>query len=838
MNGGTRQPCDAVTARLAALAACSLLALAGCSKKAEEPTFPATAAAPAAPEKKAEAPPQEINLAAADMGGAVEEATSYIGPGFKPYFEYTADGRPSEEPLTTFGPGFTSRRLIDGLLEPTWKWADGELTVTGHSWVGQKVPYPQEFTFSFFERHPAVIKSVVIVLPDPATHAPKDVEILTAMELADGRFTSVAATTLEAKPGEQAISFAPVEAKFVKLRILSGPELDVEVAEVRVIEGSRPGYTPLFVRTPGVKFWKGSPREAAQRGLDWLQQAAPAWVAVHPCFGCHVQSQVVMGQFVALKHGYRVNMRAVRWLNENIRHSPSNGSWFWPSDTATSFGAMGTAYAADLLGLKDDQKLFGGHPYMKGLLLMSADSLVARQEEDGAMPFDLPEPPIGQGQFMTTSNALVAITRAAANSDDPGYDRSIERALDWIASHEPKTTQDKIYKVISLMHYGTPDQKRAAWSVVETLAAEQQPDGGWKENEAADGSSAFSTGQVLYAFKQAGISIHGEMFRRGVDFLLSHQVNDPRDLNNGTWPAMHTESKRPSSYAPTMWAVIGLAGAYGPEPTGALQIVKQQGDKPPSPNLEIVLDVSGSMNAKLGDTTRWKTALAMLGDVVAALPEDMNVGLRVYGHRHSSKSAQTCKDTELVVPIGKLDRERLVKAATRLKPRGETPLIHSILQTVGDLKAAGGGSVILITDGEESCKGNAKSAAAELQASGLNLTLNIVGFTLTGENAVAELTALAGSTGGRYYSAQDGEQLSRAVKLAALNRLPYDIFDASGKLLVSGQTSELSRELPPGKYRIRIDALGQVLEEPLTIVADQTTALGLGVDGDRFVIRR
>jgi hypothetical protein len=115
--------------------------------------------------------------------------------------------------------------------------------------------------------------------------------------------------------------------------------------------------------------------------------------------------------------------------------------------------------------------------------------------------------------------------------------------------------------------------------------------------------------------------------------------------------------------------------------------------------------------------------------------------------------------------------------------------------------------VILITDGEESCKGDAKAAATELQAAGLNVTLNIVGFTQTGESAAAELSALAGSTGGCYYSRQDGEQLSRTVKLAALQRLPYDILDASGKVLVSGQTRELSRELPPGDYRIRIDAL-------------------------------
>jgi len=822
------------------LAVPALLLAVACSRKSDEPAAPA-AQAPSASEFRApespSAPPADVNLAAADMGGAVEEVTSYFGPGFTPSFKYTPDGHPGDEPVSTFGPGFTGRRLNDGLLEPTWKWAYAEAPVTGQSFAGVKVPYPQEVTLSFFERQPAVIKSVTIVLPDPATDAPKDVEVWTSMELDDGRFTRVAAATLEAKPGEQTVSFEPVEAKFVKLRITSGPEFDVEIAEVRVSEGTRQGYTPLFVRAPAAKFWKGSPREAAQRGLDWLQQAAPAWVAKHSCFGCHVQSQVVMGQAIALKHDYRVNMRAVRWLNENIRYHPSNGSWFWPSDTATSFGAMGTAYAADILGIKEDKGLFGGHPYMKGLLLMSADSLVGRQEEGGAMPIDLPEPPIGQGQFMTTSNALVAIARAAENSDDPSYDQSIERGLDWIASHEPKTTQDKIYKVISLMHYGTPDQKRTAWSVVETLAAEQHSDGGWKENDAADGSSAFSTGQVLYAFKQAGISIHGDMFRRGVDFLLKNQVNDPNDLNNGTWPPMHTETKRPSSYGPTMWAVIGLAGSYGVEPTGALQIVRQQGDKPPARNLVIVLDVSGSMNAKLGDTTRWKTALDMMKEVVDALPEDLNVGLRVYGHRQSSKSPQTCKDTELIVPIAKLDRAAIVKAASRLKPRGETPLIHSSLQAVEDLKAAGGGTVILITDGEESCKGDAKAAAGQIVASGIDVTLNIVGFTLTGEQVENELGALAGSTGGRYYGAQDGAQLSRAVKLAALTRLPYDILDASGKLVASGQTSELARELPPGKYRIRVDALGQVLEDSVAIVAEATTAVSLGADGDQFVLR-
>ncbi len=418
-----------------------------CARQNETP--PAASVSPSASPSPAAAPQSsapaaDVNLAAADMGGAVEELPSYFGPGFTPVFAYTREGRPGEERVGSFGPGFTGRRLIDGLTEPTWKWAQAGERIVGQSWAGQKVPYPQEAILSFFERQPAVIKGVTIVLPDPATLAPKDIEIWTSMELADGRFTRVAAATIEARPGSQTVSFEPVEAKFVKLRVVSGPELDLEIAEVRVIEGVRRGYTPLFVRAPAVKLWKGSPREAAQRGLDWLQHAAPAWVAKNNCFGCHVQAQVLMGQAVALKHDYRVNMRAVRWLNENIRRSHSNGGWWNPSRTATSFGAMGTAYASDLLGLKDDKGLFGDHPYMKGLRLQTADSLIAGQEQDGAMPFDEPGPPISQGQFMTTGNALVALKRAADHSDDSSYDRAIERAVAWIASHEPKTTQDKI----------------------------------------------------------------------------------------------------------------------------------------------------------------------------------------------------------------------------------------------------------------------------------------------------------------------------------------------------------------------------------------------------------
>ncbi len=786
---------------------CCIACAAACSRDKPEATPAATSekasVVPAKPDTGA-----DVNIAAADMGGAVEELTG------------------------NYGPGFTGRRLIDGLVDPTWKIGE----------EGKAIHFPQEAVISFYERRPALIEAIVFVLPADPAAAPKQIEVWTSQSAdSDKGYAKATGATLEAKPGEQRVNFDPVEARYVKLRILSGAKNDaLEIADVRLIEAVREGYQPLFEREPLATRWKGSPREAAQRGLDWIQQAAPVWAKTNNCFGCHIQAQALMGQAVAVEQNYRVNMGSVRALDTSMRETTSSGAWS-PGAAANVFGAMGIAHAADILEIDDDQGMPGGQRGGKGVLLLSADNVMNDQAEDGSFPAESEwtklEPPILQGRFMSTANSLVAIERAAAHTGEARYKTAAERAVLWVASNEAVTTQDHIFKIIALMHFGTPDHKRVAWSEVEKLVAQQQPGGGWKESSGMDGANAFATGQVLYAFKQAGVSVQSPEFRRGVDFLLQSQVNGPVP-DNGTWQPVHTASQRPSTIAPTMWAVIGLAGAYGTEPLGALQVTRRQSARPLARNLEIVLDVSGSMNTKLEGATRWKTALAVLDDVVASLPDDLGVGLRVYGHRESSKSAKTCLDSEQLVPIAKLDRDRILKAAAQLKPRGETPLVFSVLKAVDDLKAAGGGSVILITDGEESCRGDAKAAAAQIAASDVNVALNIVGFTLTGKAVEAELGTFAKSTGGAYYSAQDGGELARAVKLATFSRLPYDILDATGKVVASGETSELSRELGPGKYRFRIDALGETVEDSLTISADQTTRLGLGVENGKFVIQR
>jgi hypothetical protein len=245
------------------------------------------------------------------------------------------------------------------------------------------------------------------------------------------------------------------------------------------------------------------------------------------------------------------------------------------------------------------------------------------------------------------------------------------------------------------------------------------------------------------------------------------------------------------------------------------------------------------MKLPLGKSTRIATARRVLRDVVGKIPDDFNVGLRVYGHRYGSRQKETCTDSELIVPIQKLDRKRLLSVVDSTQPRGETPLVYSVLQTAADLKGLGGGSVILITDGEESCHGDPAAAARELKASGVDVSLQILGFTLTGQQVEQQLTQFAQAAGGRYYHAQDGETLGRALLMAAVDKMPFTVFDATGHQVAKGDTDSAGIELSPGDYKVVVRAADQELvAEHVAVPARGDAVLTIVVKNDRFELQR
>jgi hypothetical protein len=284
----------------------------------------------------------------------------------------------------------------------------------------------------------------------------------------------------------------------------------------------------------------------------------------------------------------------------------------------------------------------------------------------------------------------------------------------------------------------------------------------------------------------------------------------------------------------------GLCLQFGPATSGELTVVSTLA--PPTrtrKNLEIILDASGSMKTPMaGKKTRWDIALETLEQVLRGLPDDFNVGLRMYGHRETSRSPKTCTDSELLVPIRKLDRRAIANAARRFKPKGETPLVYSALQSPADLKNVGGGTVILITDGEESCHGDPVKAAADLKASGLDIRLNIVGFALKNPKTQKELAGFSQATGGLFYTADSGAGLSDALMLAAVEKFPYSVYDTSGKRVLVGEAGTGSDQLPEGDYKVVVTAGTRELQAPKVHVGlGQSVTLTIAMKNGQLVLQ-
>jgi hypothetical protein len=192
-----------------------------------------------------------------------------------------------------------------------------------------------------------------------------------------------------------------------------------------------------------------------------------------------------------------------------------------------------------------------------------------------------------------------------------------------------------------------------------------------------------------------------------------------------------------------------------------------------------------------------------------------------------------------VSPIEKLDRQAIMTAANAVKPKGETPLVYSVLQSPADLKSVGGGTVILITDGEESCKGDALKAAAELKASGLDVTLNVVGFALNNPQVQKQLGGFAQATGGQFYAAENGPALAQALFLAAIDKFPFTVYDASGKQVLAGEAGDAAEELPPGDYKVVVKAGNQEVVAPhVKVVLGQPTTVRITVKNGALVLEQ
>ena len=125
----------------------------------------------------------------------------------------------------------------------------------------------------------------------------------------------------------------------------------------------------------------------------------------------------------------------------------------------------------------------------------------------------------------------------------------------------------------------------------------------------------------------------------------------------------------------------------------------------------IILDASGSMWAQIDGKPKLEIARESLRTVLQSVPADDEIGFMAYGHREKG----SCEDIELIVPPQAGSASAISAAADSLKFLGKTPLTAAVKQAAEALKyTEDKATVVLITDGLETCEGDPCALGKEL----------------------------------------------------------------------------------------------------------------------------
>ena len=245
----------------------------------------------------------------------------------------------------------------------------------------------------------------------------------------------------------------------------------------------------------------------------------------------------------------------------------------------------------------------------------------------------------------------------------------------------------------------------------------------------------------------------------------------------------------------------------------------------PSPIL-FIYDASGSMWGEMENRTKKEIAADVLSTTVGNLPENQNIGLIAYGHREKGN----CDDIETLAELTNNSKSAITNAVKGLNPTGKTPLARSATRAINSLKETKTkATIILITDGIESCDGDLCKVVAVAKFAGIDFKLHIVGFGLQeGEKEQLKCAAAAGD--GRYYDADNagglGDVLSEATSqtvddppgnfsvFATKNGEPVDAWvrpvnTTANKEIMGARTYQDTAfvYLPAGRYDVEIKPL-------------------------------
>lgn len=270
---------------------------------------------------------------------------------------------------------------------------------------------------------------------------------------------------------------------------------------------------------------------AIQRSLPLLERADANFAAKSGCVSCHNNSLTAMAVGLARKNRFEVDeSTAAREVKANVayledhRETLHQGFFAGQASGAEAFGdTFGPSVVAYILvGL-------GAEHYQADLNTDAvAMYLKSRQMPDGHWAYAAADgrPPLCSDYIGQTALALRALELYAPKVEKAEYEKSVRLAAAWLATAEAPAYEDRVWRLLGLGWAAT--DKGATQQARQEVLALQRSDGGWSDLPATE-SNAYETGRALVALQTAGLPVSDPAYQRGVEFLLSTQLED------GSW---------------------------------------------------------------------------------------------------------------------------------------------------------------------------------------------------------------------------------------------------------------------------------------------------------------
>lgn len=189
-----------------------------------------------------------------------------------------------------------------------------------------------------------------------------------------------------------------------------------------------------------------------------------------------------------------------------------------------------------------------------------------------------------------------------------------------------------------------------------------------------------------------------------------------------------------------------------------------------------IVDYSGSMHVMWGNEKKYETARRVLFDIVDSIQKvnpKVEIGVRIFGHL-SDRTKNDCKDSKLEIPFGLNNAQQIKTKFNQIVAQGQTPIAYSLLEAAKDFPDDKDvvNSIILITDGLESCNGNPCEASLELKKKRVTINPYIIGLDIESE-LIKEFECI-----GTFVNAKDEQTYKKVLDMAvktSINKTSVEI---------------------------------------------------------------